>query len=204
MPIYYKKKETSNILLREITLPFTEVLKSSINNERLAYERKFYNAFVNFKKKKLLKKIWDFDDENYKIKAKIAYEEQVIFKLFYHGYGWIGSIALNSAMINTQMSQYGFSIPKKFDINTVIEVITIFTDKIFFGKKYWHPFFYEVYNTGTKFLIATSPPELLKVYKKMGWKVLEKREIGEEIRYLIYVDLEEIRKQYSLGTSINS
>lgn len=149
------------------------------------YERRFYQSFIKLEKQSLIRKLWNFDDEQQRLKAKIPYQEQIVFNLN-DGDGVFGAIGLNMGKKLFQFSDYGFQLPStSTDICRACEVLTMFSVKHRVNQERWLGICKEVFRYGFTDIFATTAPRPLPLYQRLGFQVIDKAVIDGEARYFI-------------------
>ena len=149
------------------------------------YERRFYQSFIQLEKQSLIRKLWDFDDGQQRLKAKIPYQEQIVFNL-HDGDGVFGSIGLNVGQKLFQFCDYGFQLPSSStDVCRACEVLTMFSVKHRVNHARWLGICKEIFRFGFTDIFATSAQRPLPLYQRLGFRVIDKAIIDGETRYCI-------------------
>jgi hypothetical protein len=159
------------------------------------YERAFYSVFVKVTSNRLVRKIWDWDEESHRLKTKIPYEDQVVFSCR-NAQGEIKSaVAFSLNTAESQFGNFGFQVPagKK---GRYVELLTLFTqprvrlDGFRFTQSFFRPHCVAyMQNMGYDFGLTTCAERPLATYLRWGWEVLEEAVIDHQKRYFLYYDI---------------
>jgi hypothetical protein len=159
------------------------------------FERSFYRAFVTIENNILIRKIWNWDDENKRLKLKNNFDDLVILVWKSPNEILKCGVVANLNTDDTQLGKFGFAFPS-FKPKPHCEIVTLFTDlsdrKIgvslnrHFLKAYCIPYMAEM---GYKSLYSTCAEKPLKTYLRWGWELIEEKVIDTEKRYLLYYDI---------------
>jgi len=194
MDIELQSIDVSNQVLHQQEKEIFSVLDLHESAAIINFEEAFYKVFVNLHSNQLVRKIWDWDVENGRLKTKISYDHQIIFS-------WnnpSGEIKCASAInLNNSISQFGnfgFKAPQKS--GRYCEVLTLFTQNIerangirldrFFLRAFCVP---QLQKLGNDFILATCAQRPLKTYLRWGWDVIDEATIENEKRYFLYYNI---------------
>lgn len=159
------------------------------------FEKAFYQAFVNLNSNRLVRKIWDWDEGNGRLKTRISYEDQIIFA--WHSPE--GELRCASAVnLNNNCSQFGsfgFKVPAH-KVGRYCEVLTLFTcnieraNGIKLDRLFLRAFCIQyLRQQGYDFILATCAQRPLSTYLRWGWEVIGETTIDNEKRYFLYYDI---------------
>ncbi|HEY8401186.1 MAG TPA: hypothetical protein VIK89_07990 [Cytophagaceae bacterium] len=189
------KTATSIPDLHQKETDFFSLLDLTNTPSVIDFEKAFYKAFVNLHSNQLVRKIWDWDKENERLKTKISYENQVIFT-------WKnpkGEIKCATAVnINNNLSQFanfGFKVPDNKQ-GKYCEVLTLFTQNIertngirldrFFLRGFCIA---HLQHQGYNYILSTCAQRPLNTYLRWGWEIVDEATIENEKRYFLYYDI---------------
>lgn len=160
------------------------------------FESAFYRAFISIGDSILIRRIWDWNDENRKLRLKISYEDLVVLR-WKSVEGRINcAVAANLNNFSTQFSEFGFSFPVHLP-KPHCEIVTLFTNwedrksaitlNRNFLKAYCIPFMAEL---GYRSLYSTCAIKPMKTYIRWGWDVIDETFIDGEKRYLLHYNID--------------
>ncbi|GAL86045.1 hypothetical protein MYP_3274 [Sporocytophaga myxococcoides] len=158
------------------------------------FEKHFYKAFNKLKEQNFLRSIWNWDDEKKTIRFNIPNEHITMYSFRNdkaQSVIYVGGLYDRSYC---QFDKFGFQPPmtgEKYG-----EIITLFSTTDFDGNLYnLERTFLKGYcfeqsrEQGCKFLLATCTPQLIRLYLKWNFKIIETRHFNGAIRHLIRFDL---------------
>jgi hypothetical protein len=86
------------------------ILDASDAGQVAEYEYHFYRAYARLSDNKLVRLIWDWDDQNQRLRARIPYASQVIYCLRDERGSLAGAMAVNLApAVAFQSAEFGFT-----------------------------------------------------------------------------------------------
>jgi hypothetical protein len=159
------------------------------------YEEAFFSVFVKVSSNRLVRKIWDWDAANERLKTKIPYTDQIIFA-WKSPEGQIKcAVAFNLNKSKSQFGEYGFSVPgdKK---GRFVEVLTLFAQNPERANGFrLDQFFFRpncgayMKDNGYDFALSTCAQRPLATYLRWGWEVIDEATIADEKRYFLFYDI---------------
>lgn len=168
-----------------------DCLDTSDAEERAAYERAFYAAFLRVSGNRLIRSLWRWDDAGRRLATRIPYEDQVVFA----GRDECGHIetviATNVALREFQSAAFGFE-PAPGAVGCC-EFLTFFTVRDFrlaVKMRFWEACFAELRQRGLHMAYATTAARLLPIYRRIGGEVLDEAVVEGEARYFLRFSLD--------------
>ena len=168
----------------------TRLLNRDDPAEIAAYERAFYTGFERAKHNRLVRWLWEWDDDARRLRTRISYAEQAIWVLPDAAGGVDAAIAVNVTLRTLQAAGYGFAAPPV--AGRTCEFLTFFTVGNFsLTGKYplWKEMFADLHAQGFAVALATTAPRVLPLYRWMGAEEIGRREIEGEVRHFLRFDL---------------
>jgi hypothetical protein len=154
------------------------------------YERAFYAAFARVTSNRLVRRLWLWDDEQRRLKTRVAYDDQTI---------WISrradgalhiAIAAQFAPLTAQSAAYGFRVPPA---PRVFEILAFFAAaRLSFGelRSFWAQFVAAMRDAGMGEGYATTAKPLLPIYRRGGWEIVDTTTIDGEARFFLRLSLD--------------
>jgi hypothetical protein len=167
-----------------------ERLDLSSPREREAYERAFYAAFQRATGNRLIRKLWQWDDEAGRLATRIPYEEQIIYAQRDEGGAVLTAMAVNHPLRTFQAAAYAF--PPPLDPRGCCEFLTFFSVRehsLATRFCFWRDTFADLSESGFHTAYATTAARVLNFYLRMGARLIEERDIEGEMRYFLAFDL---------------
>ncbi|MDX5320026.1 MAG: hypothetical protein LPK45_03030 [Bacteroidota bacterium] len=160
----------------------------------LQFERDFYKAYQTIPKQKLIRQIWNWNDEQKRISLKCPYDDCALFVWQENGVPTFYVGGTFDQTVFSQFKYYGFETPD--GINQYCEVFTLFAtpllrtsifeiDALFLQTSCFH---YSK-SKGVYHVLATCTGRMLSLYTRWGWEILSSRVIEGEERYFILKEL---------------
>ena len=178
-----------------------ERLDTSSPTERVAYERAFYAAFRRAADNRLIRQLWQWDDEAHRVATRIPYSDQAVFVLRDGGGHIVTGLAVNHALRSFQSSAYGFFPPQTVD--GCCEFLTVFSVheyRLATRFKFWRDSFSALQTAGFHTGYATTAPRVLNLHKLLGGRILKENTIENEVRYFLEFDLRVVNDAGTLST----
>ena len=167
-----------------------ECLDTSNVEERAAYERAFYAAFLRATGNRLIRSLWRWDDGARRLATRLPYEDQVVF-VGRDERGHIETaIATNVTLREFQSAAFGFESPR--GAAGCCEFLTFFTVRDFrltMKMRFWEACFAELRGRGLHAAYATTAARLLPIYRRIGGEVLTETTVDGEARYFLRFSL---------------
>jgi hypothetical protein len=175
------------------TLHF-EQLDTSSATERGAYERAFFTAFQRAAGNRLIRQLWQWDNEAGRVATRIPYCDQTIFVLRDEEEQIVTGLAVNHALRSFQSAAYGFSLPEHH--HGCCEFLTVFSVdeyRLTSRFKFWRDSFAALRARGFHTGYATTAHRVLNLHRLLGARILKENQIEGEMRYFLEFDLSVIR-----------
>lgn len=170
----------------------TRLLNRDDPAEIAAYERAFHAGFAKASHNRLVRWLWEWDDAEQRLRARIPYAEQDIWVLPDARGGVDAAIAVNLDLRALQAAGYGFVAPPAAPGERFCEFLTFFTVGNFSltGKfPLWTEMFADLHARGYTHALATTAPKVLPLYRWMGAQEIERKDIEGEVRHFLRFDL---------------
>jgi hypothetical protein len=150
------------------------------------YEEAFYLSFSKVITNQLVRKLWLWDHERRRLKTRIPYEAQLICALRESSGKLHSAMAFNVALRELQAADYGFALSGKqagaFEVLTYFAVEAKTLDV---RSNFWARCVALLSACGFHTGYATTALRPLAMYRRVGWQVLEEREIESEQRFFL-------------------
>jgi len=168
-----------------------ELLDPSVPSEREAYERAFYAGFRRAQWNKLVRQLWDWDDDAGRLATRIPYNDQILYAYRTAETGEIAlAMGVNTALRTFQSLAYGFPAPT--DPTGCCEFLTVFSSNDFQLRtklRFWRQTYADLRARGFHTGYASTAPRVLGFYLRQGGRILSETEIQGEVRYFLQFDL---------------
>lgn len=174
------------------TRRWTRCLDLGRPDEIAAFERGFYAGFSHATHNRLVRWLWEWDDDARRLRTRIPYAEQKIWVLGNSADGITGAIAVNLAMNTLQAAAYGFAVPAGLVGGRVCEFLTLFSvGDLSLTSKHalWNELFDDLRAEGYAHAVATTSPKILPLYRWAGAEVVAEATLEGEVRYFLRFDL---------------
>ncbi len=155
-----------------------------------SYERAFYEAFVRVQTNRLIHTLWNWDHDARRLATKIPYADQLIFILLNEGGVVETGLACNVALRQFQSSAFGFSPHDNGEPS--LEILTFFSvsEPSFTVKiRFWAACVHQMAARGYARAYATTAQRPLRSYQRLGFQLLEEKQISAEWRYFLQYPL---------------
>ena len=174
-------------------LPFLSLVDCGDRDQVDQYEKMFYQCFIGLEKQALIRKIWCFDDAHHRLKTKIPYDHQSVYRIV-DGERVCGCLSLNILGRQYQFSEFHFDFPFLSDpARTVCEVLTLFAvAQPAVTRSRWHAICRGLFEHGFSDVLATTAERPLLLYRRLGFSVIGETTMNEQRRYLIHMNLKEL------------
>jgi hypothetical protein len=152
---------------------------------RREYERAFYEAFARVQTNRLVRRLWLWDDENLRLRVRLAYEDHAIWASRRANGELHYAIAAHADPTRAQSAAYGFEIPHE---PGVFEVLTFFAagpTSFAEARAFWRSFLAHMRAAGLARGYATCASRMLPLYTRAGWEAVAAREIESETRHFL-------------------
>ncbi len=156
-----------------------------------AFERGFHAAFSRVPSNRLVRTLWEWDDDTRRLRTRIPYDEQEIFALFRPDREVCLGMAVNRALRSFQSSAFGFAVPADSPPACELLALYIEPDPVLapqFGRM-TRTCFAQLAASGLAVAYATTATRVLPLYRRLGAKIIESRTIGTEERHFLCFDL---------------
>jgi hypothetical protein len=150
------------------------------------YEQAFYQSFAKVGTNRLVQKLWQWDHDTGRLKTRIPYEGQLICGLRDQSGSLHSAMAFNVTLRQFQSAAYGFAAPEA--AVGAFEVLTFFAvaaETLQVRANFWARCVALLSACGYHTGYATTARRPLSMYQRVGWRVLEEREIESEKRYFL-------------------
>ncbi|MEY2796060.1 MAG: hypothetical protein RIR10_1776 [Planctomycetota bacterium] len=156
-------------------------------------ESQAYEAFHGGNGSPLLRNLWIWDDATRRVRTRVPHEDQQAW-VEIDGTCVHTAIIVNTRLAVLQSSAYGFRVPDDLDDGRGICEFTLAYSRLDHSISHfhtaWDEAFHDLRAMGFRDGFATCSRRVLPVYRRMGARILEETQIGEEIRYFLHFDLE--------------
>lgn len=151
------------------------------------YENAVYESFNRKTENQLVHKIWDWNYIEKRAKIRIPYEDQIIYTLSSNAIEFCASVAININPIERQCSRLGFcqEIEEKSCEAFVIFLHPNADISIFELVNFLRLCMMDLSVRGFKSILAICAPKTFCLYRRLGFKILETKEIQGETRHFI-------------------
>jgi hypothetical protein len=169
------------------------------------YERYFYLAYAKLADNRLIRLIWDFDDGQQRLRARVPYRDQVIYRWRDADDRLVVAMAVN---VNTgggfQSAAFGFAPPPATSpepgVGRACEVLNVMTTAHHHGRwglasyrSFIRDFgFGDLVSRGFDVAYSTCTRRRLGSYLLLGANLLDQRLINGEDRYLLSWSIREL------------
>jgi len=175
------------------------VLNPRISEERIAYERAFYDAYNQLTDNRLVRDLWLWDDEARRLRTRIHYDDQVIF-------GWrdmhgnlLCALAASVNPREFQAGMFGFQREPDASQRRSCEILNLITTPHLrqSAVRAFYTFvagygFQSLRKMGYDVGYSTCTRRRKRVYVFLGGQVLGENVIKDESRYMLLWDFHEI------------
>ena len=156
------------------------------------YEAAFYNSFAKVVTNRLVKKLWDWDHEAGRLRTRVPYESQLICALRDPSGALHSAMAFNVALREFQAAAYGFAVPDgTMGAFEVLPFFAVAAETLEVRANFWARCVALLSACGYHAGYATTARRPLSMYQRVGWRVLEEREIESEKRYFLHYSIPE-------------
>lgn len=166
----------------------------------LQFERCFYDAFKSHTSQKLLRQIWNWNDEEQRISLKTPKSELMLFAWYNAQHEPLCYVAGARNPSFSQLQYYGFDIP--VDSQNFGEVLTLFTingkrsNGYALNNRFLKAFCKNyALKEGWKGLLATCAPGVLNGYLRWGWQLRDTIIFQGETRHLLRFDFAQLKSK---------
>lgn len=166
-----------------------QILDTTNDLDRLAFERAFYASFQRLGYNQLSRELWIWDDDKRLLKTRISYDDQIVFVLRDSSSLINAGMAVNVGHTHYQASCFGFQ--RTSTLEPSCEVLTAFSARenqtigLFrLGSQVAH----YLQSIGIRWSTATCTQKLLKLYLRFGGQLLGSHTINGDIRHHIMFD----------------
>ncbi len=177
-------------MMGEISNLNLEILDPDSPDEVARYERAFYKAYERASGNMLIRKLWNWNDEEQRLAVKVPYNRQLNYILRCRDTGEIvTALAVNRDCIQAQSVAYGFQISNS--THGTCEFLTLFSLNEYDMHSrfaFWRLVFADLQARGYKTAFGTTAKRLLRFYLRMGAEVIDQRTIEEEERFFLKFD----------------
>ena len=166
------------------------------------YESAFFQSFSKVESNRLARKLWLWDFDSERICTRIPYEDQIICALRDQAGQLRSAMAFNIALRHFQSSAYGFAAPEAPAAS--FEVLTFFAasaQTLDVYSSFWSNCIALLRGIGLTIGYATTAFRPLPMYRRIGWRILEEREIESEKRYFLNYRIDASRGAERIGPS---
>ena len=156
------------------------------------FEKAFFRGFQQSGHNQLIRWLWQWDEPRQRLRTRVPYEDQKI---------WVGGsgssisvgIAVNVRLALLQSTAFGFSIPDALsNAGRLCEFLAFFSNgdhSLANGHAIWTEVFKALQGLGFSEAVATSAAKVLPLYRRMGAKILDEREVEGEKRFFLRFEL---------------
>lgn len=156
------------------------------------FEKAFYEGFKKSTHNKLIHWLWEWDEQNQRIRARVPYEDQMIW-VGKTGNTVIGGIAVNTRLALLQSGAFGFTIPENLRKNSgICEILVAFSfddHSLVNLHADWIEVFRALQASGYTDALATCAKKLLPLYMRMGARIIDELIMEGEARYFLQFEL---------------
>ncbi len=167
-----------------------EVLNTNCPFDVECYERAFYTAYERASHNRLIRKLWNWNDDQRRLSVRLPYLQQINYVMRKIDSGEIVTgLAVNRDCTTCQSRAYGFYPVENNE--TTCEFLTLFSvneHNLHSRFAFWRTVFCDLYERGYRTAYATTASKVLRFYSRMGAEVLEQRMIDDEERYFLRFD----------------
>lgn len=163
-----------------------ECLDFSDLTVREAYERAFYVSFERVISNRLIHTLWAWDYAGQRLATRIRYEDQLVFAMRSPDGGVQAALAFNVAMEKFQSFAFGFLPPVPSE--GCFEVLTFFNPEnrdLRIKFDLWAKCLRELQIRGFHTGYTTTAARPLRLYLRIGWELIEEKEIAGEKRFFL-------------------
>ncbi len=166
------------------------LLDTNCPTEVELYEQAFYRAFERASHNRLIRKLWNWNDEVRRLAVRLPYSQQINYVMRREDTGDIVTgLAVNCDCSQAQSHAYGFTAPESD--NCTCEFLTLFSVSEYSMQSrflFWRTVFNDLQKRGYKTAYGTTASKVLRFYTRMGAQVIDQRSIDGEERYFLRFD----------------
>ncbi|MFN4276495.1 MAG: hypothetical protein ACK4FJ_09345 [Ferrovibrio sp.] len=166
------------------------LLDASDANAVLAYEASFYRAFSAVTGNRLIRWLWQWDDDAKRLATRIPYNDQIVY-LQREANGEVrAALAVNVALRQCQAGAFGFAMPED---KGLCEFLTVFVNDghdLRTRYAFWTDCFADLRNRGLLAGYATTARRPLGLYRRLGADVVATATIEGEERFFLRFSLD--------------
>jgi hypothetical protein len=154
------------------------------------YERHFYQAYARLADNKLVRLIWDWDDERQRVRTKIPYADQVIYGARDTSGRLTAAMAVNlSYPAQAQAAAFGFD---PVDADGCCEILNVMatshhraTARASYGSFISGFGYRDLMAHGFEVAYSTCTRRRLRPYQRLGAQVVAETSIADEDRFFL-------------------
>jgi len=154
-----------------------------------AYETGFYKAFSAVTGNRLIRWLWQWDDDAQRLATRIPYDDQIVYLQRTSDGEVCAALAVNTALRQCQAGAFGFAMPED---KGLCEFLTVFVNDghdLRARYAFWADCFADLRHRGLLAGYATTARRPLGLYRRLGADVVDTATIEGEERFFLRFSL---------------